>query len=538
MADEPPLPARGVISNFRILSACTVLSRVLGLVRDMTLAAIFGGGPVLDAFIVAFRLPNLARQLFGEGALSTAFLPVFVRDLERHGTAAARETLSAITFTVAGILTAIMLCGEAAIFAQLQFLDLNPELRLVLEFLAVLLPYMVCICLSALLSAALHSLRQFLWPGLIPVVLNVVWLLGTFIAARLTGDDRQRALLMSGSIVFAGVLQLLLPLVVLARQNWSLTWHCPGGWSRVREVLGAVIPVVAGVGLTQIGAVLDSVLAWGLARPDDGGNALCTAFGIEPILPSGTASALYLGQRLYQFPLGVFGVALGTVLFPVLTQHAERHDLVSLRHDLTKGLQLVVAIAVPASVGLLLLAAPVTGLLFRHGRFDLEDAQLAATMIAIYGSGVWLFIGLLIVNRAFYAVRDRITPMRLGLLALLFNIAFNLTLIWFLGGAALALGGVLAAGLQLLLSLWRLEQQVGQLAWRPVVRTALRVLLATVLMAVVVLLTRRLLPDEITLLQRAIHVLLPLTTGAATYLAASYWLHIPEVWALFRNESV
>ncbi len=530
------MPSRGVISNFRILSACTIVSRVLGLVRDIALATVFGGGPVLDAFIVAFRLPNLARQLFGEGALSTAFLPIFVRDLERLGQETARQTLSAVTLAVAGLLTGVMLLGEAAILTQLQFLPANSELQLVLEFLAVLLPYMVCICLSALLSAALHSLRQFLWPGLVPVVLNVVWLCGTFLAAQTTTDDRQRALLMSASIVFAGVLQFLLPLVVLARQGWTLTWYCPAGWSRVREVFAAVLPVVAGVGLTQVGAVFDSVLAWGLAFPEPGTTAACEAFGIQPILASGTASALYLGQRLYQFPLGVFGVALGTVLFPVFTRHAEHHDFQSLRTDLTRGLQLVVAIAVPASVGLLLLAQPVTDLLFRHGKFDAADAKLAATMIAIYGSGVWVFIGLLIINRAFYAVGDRATPMKLGALALIFNILFNLSLIWTLGGIALAWGGVLAAGLQLALSLRRLEHRVGHLNWWPVTQTTGRVLLATAGMAATVLLVQRAVPNAESLTGRGLGVLLPLAAGSMSYLLASRWLNISEVWALFRRE--
>lgn len=529
------MPSRGVISNFRVLSACTVLSRVLGLIRDMALAAVFGGGPVLDSFIVAFRLPNLARQLFGEGALSTAFLPVFVRDLERLGQDTARQTLSAVTLAVAGILTGLMLLGEAIIFTQLQWTPELSEFRLVLEFLAVLLPYMVCICLAALLSAALHSLRQFLWPGLVPVVLNVVWLIGVFIAARATPDDRLRCLLMSGSIVFAGLLQLALPLIVLTRQGWGLMWTCPVGWSRVREVFAAVLPVVAGVGLTQIGTVFDSVLAWGLARPESG-MAVCESLGISPILEPGTASALYLGQRLYQFPLGVFGVALGTVLFPVLTRHAERNDFDSLRADLTRGLQLVAAIAIPASVGLLLLASPVTDVLFQHGRFDAEDSRLAATMIAIYGAGVWIFIGLLLINRAFYAVGDRMTPMRLGLLALGFNMLFNLTAIWFLGGRALALGGVLAAGLQLLLSLRVLEVRVGLLAWKQIGQTTLKVLLATTLMSLVVLACLHLLPAGLSLSIRGLRLLVPMLAGALTFLATCYVLQINEVWALFQRD--
>ncbi|MCA9080509.1 MAG: murein biosynthesis integral membrane protein MurJ [Planctomycetaceae bacterium] len=522
----------------RIVSACTLLSRVLGLGRDMALAALFGGGPILDAFIVAFRLPNLARQLFGEGALTTAFLPVFVRDLERLGSDSARQTLSAVTWTVGSVLLSLVLIAEGVLWGLLALTDVSPELRPVLELLALLFPYMVFICLAALFSAALHSLRQFLWPGLVPVVLNVVWLVGTGLAWWLLEEDLPRARLIAVSVVGAGLLQLLLPMYVLRRQGWAIQRHCPEGWSRVREVFRAILPVVAGIGLTQIGAVIDSIIAWGLAANDSGDAAICQLFGVAPVLEPGTASALYLGQRLYQFPLGVFGVALGTVLFPVLTRHAERGDLASLRVDLTRGLQLVAAIAVPASAGLLLLASPVTELLFRHGRFDAADARLATAMVATYGSGVWVYIGLQIINRAFYAVGDRRTPMKLGLLALIINLVLNLTLIWMLGGVGLALAGVLSAGTQLLLSLRRLEARVGTLQWSDVGRTAAKVLIVTAAMSVSMLIITAWLTDDPSLIGRLIRLAVPLLIGGTVFLAGCKLLRIREVGMLFRPEAV
>ena len=533
---EPVLSSRGVISNLRIVSACTLLSRILGLARDMALAAMFGGGPTLDAFIVAFRLPNLARQLFGEGALTTAFLPVFVRDIERNGQETARQTLSAIALTVAGLLAAIVLVGEAFIWGMLSLGTVSAEVREVLELLGLLLPYMLFICLAALLSAALHSLRQFLWPSLVPVVLNVVWLLGLLLAWVFLDSDLSRVQLICVTIVVAGVLQFLLPLVVLSREGWWLTRHCPEGWLRVREVFMAMLPVVAGVGLTQVGAVFDSVIAWAFAQPEAGSVAACQRLGFDPILETGTASALYLGQRLYQFPLGVFGVALGTVLFPVLTRFAELKDFQGLRNELTRGLQLVVAVALPASAGLFLLAEPVTSLLFRHGRFDAADTRLAAAIVATYGSAVWVYISLLIINRAFYAVGDRQTPMRFGLVALLVNVVLNLTLIWFLGGVGLALGGVLAAGTQLLLSLRRLESRLGRLRWSAIGWTSVRVAVATIAMGVTIEMALWLVPRDVTVTHRLTRLLIAMVCGTGVFLIACRFLQISEIWSLMRSD--
>lgn len=526
-----------MISNFRVLSACTLLSRVLGLIRDMALAAVFGAGPVLDAFIVAFRLPNLSRQLLGEGALSTAFLPVFVQDLEQHGKSAARQTLTAVACTVTVLLSLLVLVGEAGLLAMWAMLPATSEARLVVAYLVVLLPYMICICLAALLSAALHGLRQFLWPGLVPVALNLLWLLALGGAVLTVQDDHDRALLMCAGIVLAGIVQLLIPIWALRRCGWQFTRPAPESWSRVSAVFQAVLPVVAGIGLTQVGTVFDSVLAWSLADAGPEGTAVCELWGWNPVLPAGTASGLYLGQRLYQFPLGVFGVALGTVLFPVLTQHAARRDYGALRTDLTFGLRLVAAIAIPASVGLMLLAGPVTQLLFQRGRFDADDARLAAQLIAIYGAGVWIFIGLLIVNRAFYAIGERMVPMKLGLLALVFNIVFDLIFVWSLGGSALAVGGVLAAGLQLGLSVINLQLLTGPLDWQRLAQVTLRVCAATGVMIAAVLLSNSLVPVADSLTARLARLILPLALGGISYLLASYLFGISEVWALLQREA-
>jgi putative peptidoglycan lipid II flippase len=553
------------------------------------MAALFGAGTTLDAFIVAFRIPNLARQLFGEGALTTAFLPIFLRERDTHGDDAARRTLVAVTFALAALLTGVVLLGELGLLWAIRYAGLTEASRLLLVLLAILLPYMVLICMAALFSAALHALHMFLWPALVPAVLNLCWLTGVAIAWRSADPDSLGVVIVAVSVTLAGVLQMLIPAVVLARHGMS-PWGQGGtgdggtggrggkspmtnpqslmtnesgedlslgiedlssrnpvssarppcsdaGWPRVREIFLLMLPVIAGITVMQLNTVLDSFMAWGLARPDDGGPAWSESLGIPPLVESGTATALYLGQRMYQFPLGIFGIALGTVLYPVLTQHAQRGEFDALRTDLTRGLRLVVEIGLPASAGLAVLSGPLASLLFRHGQFDAEDARFASRMIAVYGSGVWVYIGLAIVNRAFYATGDRMTPVRLGSLALTLNVLLNVLLVWLVGGIGLALGSVLAALFQLSVTTRRLNRQVGRLAWGTVFETALRGLAATLAMAAVcgVLLARQTDPESVS--GRLVTVLTLTAVGVGVYLLLAKWLGLREIFAVLRREA-
>ncbi len=517
------------MSNLRVVSLGTLLSRVVGLARDVGMAALFGAGTTLDAFIVAFRLPNLTRQMFGEGALTTAFLPVFIKDREQNGDAAARATLSAVAVVLLIILTSIVIVMEVVSLVIWKSVALSPSTLMLLQLFMIFLPYMVFICLAALFCAALHSMRQFLWPALVPVVLNVFWMLGVVLAWYFAKEDLSRARIVAVAITGAGALQMLLPLIVLQRSGMGLVRSWKTGWPRVGVVFRTMLPVVAGVSIMQINAVMDSFMAWGLSQPDQGGHAWCEQIGIPPLLEAGTATALYIGQRMYQFPLGVFGVALGTVLFPVLTHHAQRGETALLKADIARGLRLVIAVGLPASAGLFLLAGPITSLLFRHGQFSAEDAALTASMIATYGLGVWCYIGLIIMNRVFYATDDRISPMRLGLITLVANLIFNVFLVWTFGGIGLALGSVLSALLQVILTGRQLNKNLGELDWHSIYQTGWKGLSATLLMSAIMVATLSLMPTSETMLWRFLHLVAPFATGTLTYFVAAHLLQIKEL---------
>jgi len=526
------------MSNLRLVSLGTLCSRLLGLLRDMGMASLFGTGTIFDAFVVAFRIPNLARQLLGEGALNTAFLPVFLRCRMGQGDQAARETLTQVALILMATLTAGVLLSEAAIWGVWHLVDLLPPTRLLLLLLAILLPYAILICEVALLCSVLQALRQFLWPAVLPVVLNVIWLTGLLIVGPLTLENEARAVWMAVCVTLAGVVQLLLATWAVQRSGMGLVWKFPGRhWGEVRELVRAMLPVLVGMSLLQASAILDSLLAWGLARSDQGAAAWCEAWGIPPLVEAGTASALYIGQRMYQFPLGVFGIALGTVLYPVLTQHAQQGEHAQLCAVLSRGIRIVIAVGIPASVGLCLVAWPLTLGLFRRGEFSEANAVFTSRMILVYGSGVWSFIGIAILNRAWYAIDDRLTPLRLGLVFLALQQVLNLTLVCFVQGIGLAMGSVLANAGLCLTSLWLLHLRLHGLDW-PAIRTALvKGLLATACMTLACLAasaTFQALPGQTSALG---HLLALCLCGAGSYLMAARVLRMGELDELLRKKS-
>lgn len=472
-----------MLGRVRSVGMLTLLSRILGLVRDGVMATQFGNGMIRDAFSVAFRVPNLARQLFGEGALSTAFLPVFIRDLEQNGKEAAFRTATAVLISVSVFLFWILLIAEALVLAVWHFAELNQEAHLLLGLTAVLLPYLLLVCVLAQACAIMHGLGSFSVPAMFPVLLNALWISAAIIIWNSFNHSVTRIYAISASIVGIGLVQLILSWPTLKKLGFEFQRSWRENGDRVREIRRTMLPVVLGLSITQLNTLLDSVMAWLLTAP-----SYPTQSGWLSSYPltEGTASALYLGQRMYQFPLGVFGVALGTVIFPLLALHAERKELDRFRDDFLHGLRLVISIGLPASAGLILVASPLTDALFRHGEFTASDSRQTAAMIMMYALGVWASCGLLIVNRAFYALGDRRTPLRAGVLSILVNLAASLTLVWYLDGRGLALATAISAAFQFTLAAWLLSKRLESVNWRDLGGVTWRAIVCTATMSLAV----------------------------------------------------
>lgn len=480
----------------------TLLSRFTGLARDVLMASMLGAGWVLDAFTVAFRLPNSFRRLFGEGAMTAAFLPRFVEEERRSGKQAAWQLFDRVLRRLLKTVGIGCLLGEAVLGLMLLFIPFSGPTQLLILLTMIMIPYAAVICGAALYSAALNAVGRFGMPAFVPVVLNLVWLAGGIAAIASTDLSPQRAVIVALAIVLGGILQLLL--VALSARSYrrkSVTGRSSSrkhhrhlqdagdeqadstvrpaeepaehgterpaetsdaGGSRnkangnVSGIFTAAGVVMIGMSASQLNSVADGLLAWWLALPSTSeSGGLISALS----LPEGTASALYYGQRMLQFPLGILGVALSTVLFPRLARHAAADDRRRLRQDMAYGMRLVLLLGIPASAGLWMLAEPITDLVFRHGLFDAADAEITAPMIAIHGLGVWLYCSLLIFNRVFYAARDAKTPMRHSLICVAVNLLLNLPMIFLFGGIGLPIAAMIASGLQLILAALSLAER-------------------------------------------------------------------------------
>jgi putative peptidoglycan lipid II flippase len=502
----------------------TLLSRVLGMVRDMATASLLGlaGGGVMDAFSVAYRLPNLFRRLFGEGALTASYLPVLAADLETDRRKA-WQLSSVLLAWLAALLLVLTLVGELLLAAAWLVWGGEPATALLIGLSAAMLPYMLLICLAAQLSTTLHALRHFAVPALTPTVLNVCWLAAAWLVAPRLSDDREtQAYVLAASIVLAGVLQVLFQVPTLRRLGFRFDYNPPAARDGLRRIALAMLPMLAGLAVTQVNTLADSLIAWGLAASPEGSAEIAWLGGTMAYpLRQGAAAAVYYGERFYQFPLGVLGMAVAAAIFPLLSRHAARGDLRRLGSDLTLGLRLVVCLGVPAGAGLALLAEPIVRLVLEHGRFTPDDTVRTARMIACYAAGVPAFCALPVVVRGFYAVGDAATPARLAGAVVALNLALNLVLIWTpLGEAGLAVATAVSSTLQVAVLLALFSRRRGTIAWRPLGMAAARAAAATVVMLAAGVAALWALPAEPNLAREAARVVVPMILAAGAYCGA------------------
>ncbi|MEM9703398.1 MAG: murein biosynthesis integral membrane protein MurJ, partial [Planctomycetota bacterium] len=447
-ADGSP-EERTALAGASTVAGLTLASRVLGLARDAGMAAAFGAGPALDAFTVAFRLPNLVRRLLGEGALSAATLPALVTAREERGEAAS-DALAAL---VIGRLTVGLTLATLAIEALLIPLafgwigGLSDDWRLLLGLTAACGPLATFTCVGAQLAAALHARQRFAAAALCPILLNLFWLAGVGLAAWSLSEGtapRRAIYLVAGAVTFGGVAQLALLTFALKRAGFRWRRDKDGTQPALRAIRAAFLPTLLGLSVVQINSLIDGFAAWGFAAPADDPTAELLP-GVPYPLRTGAATALYFGQRLYQFPVGLLGVTVGTVLFPRLAAAARGERREGLRATTLSGLRLTLYLAAPASVGLSLTADLLSAALLNRGAFDAEATAETAAAAAWLGAGAWAGCGLSVATRVFYAAGDARTPVRLGLWALGANVALNAALIWPLGVSGLAAAGTIAA---------------------------------------------------------------------------------------------
>ncbi len=486
----------------------------------------------MDAFVVAFRVPNLFRRVFGEGALAASMLPVFTAEHQRDPRAA-WQLVSVLLALVAAGMTAIALLGEAVCGLLWWLTAPTGREAHILGLTATLLPYMVLICLAAQVSAVLQGLLRFRLPAVAPMLLNICWLAAAwFVAPQFAGEPVTQAYVIAAAIVFSGALQLAVQWPALRRAGFRFDFNWSAAAGGVRQIGRAKLPITLGLAVTQLNTLVDSFIAICLASPDGRQTIGWLGDAVRYPLETGAVAAIYYGERFYQLPVGVLGVAIATVIYPLLARHAARGDRQQIGADLSLGLRLVWFTALPAGVGILLVAKPVTQLLFVHGAFTADDARRAATMIACYATAAWAYCALPVLVRGFYALGDRATPTRAGVLAVGVNLAVTAALLWPLGERALALSTAAAASVQVVVLAAVFSRAGSPLDWPALRSTIVKGTAATAVMALVVMALAKLWSPGSTTVEQATQLAALVAAGGATYLAATWLLGMQELGIL------
>jgi putative peptidoglycan lipid II flippase len=420
------------------ISSMTLISRVLGFARDAIIARVFGAGFATDAFFVAFKLPNLLRRIFAEGAFSQAFVPILTENKQKQSLAQTRQFLSHITGAlslVLGIVTAVgMLIAPWIIYISAPgFVD-NPEkLTLTVTLLRITFPYILFISLASLVGSVLNTYSQFTIPAFTPTLLNLSFI---GFALCLTPYFHPPIVALAWAVTIGGMLQLLFQLPYLSRLQLlalpRLNWRDKAVW-RVIKHMG---PAIFGVSVSQISLILNTIFA--------------------SFLISGSVSWMYYADRLMEFPTGVLGVALGTILLPSLSRSYANADTQAYSLLLDWGLRLSLLLALPAAVGLAVIAHPLVTSLFYYGKFTLLDVLMTEQALIAYSVGLLGLILVKVLAPGFYARHDIRTPVKIAMGTLLLTQLMNLAFIWHLQHVGLALAIGLGACLNAALLLYTL----------------------------------------------------------------------------------
>jgi len=461
---------RSVARNAGTVGAATLLSRVLGLLREQVMAGFFGAGFATDAFIAAFRIPNLLRDLFAEGAMSSSFVPTFTETLAKQGEAEAWRLGRQVMLTLGLVLFG--LCAVGWIFAPALvrvvtpgFASIPGKLELTTQLTRVMLPFLPIVALAAVCMGMLNARGQFAIPALAPTLLNlgmVVFGLGLIPVCRALGAPP--ILAMAIGVLVGGVLQFVVQLPALFRLGFRWSWEWPTHHPGVRRVAWLMLPATIGLAATQVNLLVSTLIA--------------------SLLPQGSVSWLSYAFRIMQLPIGVFGVALATVSLPALSRAVVAGDRPALTRTLSATVRLVFVLTVPAAMWLAVMAEPVIALLYEHGHFHAIDTTRSAGALVMYCVGLPAFAAVGVFTRTFYALGDTRTPMQASLASVLLNVVLNLLLVGPLRGLGLAHRGLalaasLAAATNLLqLSLY-LRARIGGFDARRIAATLVRVLAAS-----------------------------------------------------------
>jgi len=520
-----------MIKGFRQIAALTTLSRIFGLIRDMSFAHFLGAGGVMDSWVIAFQIPNLSRRLFGEGAASASLIPVYRRQLEENPQAAAKLVNTVVT-VIFVLLSAIVIISWLGLSVYTTAFAKNSETKIMLSLVSVMLPYMVMICTVAILAGILNTHRHFVSPAAAPIVLNIF----IITALLLTGwafhiRPVKQVFVIAAAVLAAGLVQIAIQLPALRANavNIRPAWDIHS--KSFRKVIFLMAPMIIGITATQLNTLADTWIARFFSGSAEKGDFL-TFLGMHLKYPlwDGAVSHLYYSQWLYQFPLGVLGISLATAIFPVMSIDAAKNDLASLKKTINRAAKGAVFISIPAIAGLILVAKPLVSVVFQRGVFSAVDTQETARILLFYALGLCGFFSQQILARGFYAMQDSVIPMRSALTAVMLNIFLNLSLIWFMGTAGLALSTAICSYLQVIILVVVLRKRLGNSILDGLFSTSAKTFSSTALMVIVgvgIMIVMKDFPDSTWFNLLRLAAVVP--SSAGVYLVAARILDIQQL---------
>jgi putative peptidoglycan lipid II flippase len=530
MDDQAQREREHFFGGAKTIAGLTLLSRVLGMLRDMAIVWM-GARWQNDAFQFAFAIPNLFRRLFGEGALSAAFVPVFTEASEQAGPERARRLLANAMGLLSVCLLIIMLLAMGGFVVWSACSPHRPDRQFLATLSILMLPFMVTVCLLALGSAALNCRGHFAYPAAAPILMNLCIIAGAWLVAPLWKADRAGQLtVIAVAVSVSGVLQLAGVLWLLNRHGFDLrptVWPVQEG---VKRMLKLMAPMVLGIGFLQISSLFDYVIAWFFSVREFSPTIVLWGHEFHRPLSEGVLVRVVAAQRLYQFPMGVLAISLGVAVFPLLARYASRGDLPNLRDSVNRAMRLAMMEGLATGAGLFLLAGPIVNLIYRHGDFRQTDAAGSAFILRMYVLGLWAYCTHQIILRAFYSLKDPITPLKVSCgMAAVYMVLVSV-LIWVpqVGAGAFGLTAAFTFSLNVLILAWLLRRRIGRIGGRRLLASALRSGVSCAVMGGVVLLLRRVLAGA----SDGLVVAAGVPAGAAAFVATAWLLKAPELGEL------
>ena len=452
------------------VTIATTISRILGYIRDMLVAQIFGAGMFADAFYAAYRIPNLFRRLLGEGSVSASFVPVFSEYVETKSKEETRELLNVVfsaLLTVLFIITilGIIFAGPLTKLIAWGFQSSPEKIESAITLTRIMFPFLFFVCLAALMLGVLNSLKTFFLPAVAPASLSIAEILYVIVFIylfTLPADIQIKGLAIS--VVIGGFGQYFIQKIAVLNKGFPIRLQFNLNHPGLKKILFLMIPAMIGFSVDQVNAFVDTI---------------CASF-----LREGAITALYYSNRLMQLPLALFGIAMATVALPTMSRSVAKNDIDEMKNTLNFSMRMVCFTLIPATAGLIVIGLPIIRLLFEHGRWTLDASSITFSALVFYSTGLLAFSVVKILASAFYSFRETKVPVRVACLCMLVNIVLNIILMRPLGVGGLALATSIASWLNASILFYFLRKKIGKIGGKKILNTLIKVCIATAGMSI------------------------------------------------------